>query len=315
MRAVFLDTTSLDDLDLSGLAAKFDEFVSYPATDTAQVAERIQGFDVVITNKVVLSSELLSSASSLKLICVVATGLNNVDLDAAKQARIAVFNCQGYGTDAVAQHVLMLMLVLHTRFLDYQEAVHQGRWQEATQFCLLDFPILELKGRTLGILGYGELGKRVKQLAEAFGMRVLIAARPGTSATEGRVALEALLPQIDVLSLHCPLTEQTRDLINTETLALMPKGSFLINAARGGIVNEAALADALVSGHLAGAATDVLSQEPPRDGNVLLHTTLPNLIVTPHNAWGTRQARQTIIDQTLENIDAWYRQINTRRVV
>lgn len=315
MRAVFLDTTSLDDLDLSAFDEKFHEFVSYPSTQPDQVVDRIDGFDVVITNKVVLSAEVIQRAVALKLICVVATGLNNIDLQAAKSAKVAVFNCQSYGTDAVAQHVLMLMLVLHTRFIEYQQAVQRGDWQVATQFCLLDLPILELKGRTLGIVGYGVLGARVAQLAEAFGMRVLIAARAGTSASEGRIDLIDLLPQIDVLTLHCPLTEQTENLIDAKALSLMPKGSFLINAARGGIVNEIALANALLNGHLAGAATDVLTQEPPREGNILLDSAIPNLIVTPHNAWGTRQARQTIIRQTLENVDAWIAKQDNRRVV
>lgn len=315
MRAVFLDSTSLDDLDLSPLAAGLDEWVVYPSSTPEQVAERIDGFDIVLTNKAILTAETLNQARSLKLICVVATGLNNVDLEAARQAGIVVYNCQGYGTGSVAQHVMMLMLVLHTRFADYHRAVQQGRWQQAEQFCLLDFPILELSGRTLGIVGYGELGARVAELARAFGMRVLIAARPGSDVPSGRIALEEMLPQVDVLSLHCPLTEQTRNLIDASALSLMPKGSFLVNAARGGIVNEAALVDALRSGHLAGAATDVLTQEPPRDGNPLLDPSVPNLLVTPHNAWGSRQAREAIIAQTAENIAAWKQGRSLRRVV
>lgn len=315
MKCVFLDTTSLDDLDLATLEAKFDQFIAYPSTQPEQVAERIQGFDVVISNKVVLSAEVILQASHLKLICVVATGVNNVDLDAAKQANISVYNSQAYGIDSVAQHVLMLMLVLHTKFVNYQQLIKQGEWQKATQFCLLDFPILELKGRKLGIIGYGALGQRVAQLAKAFGMDVLIAARVGTEPSEGRLALNELLPKVDVLSIHCPLTEQTKNLIDSAALALMPPGSFLVNAARGGIVNEADLAAALRRGHLSGAATDVLTQEPPKDGNILLDESIPNLIVTPHNAWGSRQARQTIIRQTIENIEAWQQGIALRRVI
>lgn len=315
MKCVFLDTTSLDDLDLTTLEAKFDQFVSYPSSQPDQVAERIAGFDVVITNKVVLSAEVILQASDLKLICVVATGVNNVDLDAAKQANISVYNSQAYGIDSVAQHVLMLMLVLHTKFVNYQQSLKQGDWHKASQFCLLDFPILELKGRRLGIIGYGALGQRVAQLAQAFGMEVLVAARAGTEPSEGRLALKDLLPRVDVLSIHCPLTEQTKNLIDKDALSLMPEGSFLVNAARGGIVNEEDLAAALRSGHLSGAATDVLTQEPPKDGNVLLDESIPNLIVTPHNAWGSRQARQTIIKQTVENIESWQQGTDLRRIV
>ncbi|QEW07176.1 2-hydroxyacid dehydrogenase [Nitrincola iocasae] len=314
MRAVFLDSLSLDDLDLTPLEAELSELVVYPGSLPEQVAERIQGFDIVITNKALLPAEVIQASAALKLICVVATGVNNVDIEAANAAGIPVYNCQGYGTGSVAQHVLMLMLVMHTRFVDYKAAVEQGRWNQSSQFCLLDYPILELRGRTLGIIGYGELGAEVKRLAEAFGMKVLIAARPGTQATPGRLPLAELLPQIDVLSLHCPLTEATRDLIDADALALMPSGSYLVNAARGGIVNETALADALRSGHLAGAATDVLTAEPPQNGNLLLDAEIPNLLVTPHCAWGSRQARETIIRQTCGNIQAWLQGSNQRRV-
>ncbi len=315
MKCVFLDTTSLDDLDLRPLETQFDQFVTYPVTLPDQVQDRIAGFDVVITNKVVLSADVIAQAQDLKLICVVATGVNNVDLEAAKQSNIAVYNCQAYGTDAVAQHVIMLMLLLHTRFLSYRQDVQQGAWQHASQFCLLDYPILELKGRKLGILGYGALGQRVGQLAEAFGMQVLIASRPGAQPVEGRVPLNELLAQVDVLSLHCPLTPETQNVIDKEALACMQPGSFLVNAARGGIVNEEALADALRSGHLAGAATDVLTEEPPRHGNILLDASIPNLIVTPHNAWGSRQARQTIVQQTADNIQSWLEAKDLRRIV
>ena len=314
MRAVFLDSLSLDDLDLTPLEAGLSELVVYPGSLPEQVAERIQGFDIVITNKALLPADVIQASPDLKLICVVATGVNNVDVTAASAAGIPVYNCQGYGTGSVAQHVLMLMLVMHTRFVDYKAAVEQGRWNQSSQFCLLDYPILELRGRTLGIVGYGVLGAEVKRLAEAFGMKVLIAARPGTESSAGRIPLTELLPEVDVLSLHCPLTDETRNLIGADALALMPQGSYLVNAARGGIVNETALADALRSGHLAGAATDVLTQEPPKDGNLLFDTDIPNLLITPHCAWGSRQARETIIRQTCENIQAWLVDSRQRRV-
>ncbi|WP_010322773.1 2-hydroxyacid dehydrogenase [Marinobacterium stanieri] len=303
MRAVFLDTQSLDDLDLSPIADCVEELVCYPTTVPEQVAERIAGFDLVIINKVVLDASTIKAADSLKLICVVATGVNNVDLTAASARGITVCNSQGYGVNAVAQHVLGLMLALHTRLLDYDRAVKNGDWNRSSQFCLLDFPILELNGRTLGIIGYGALGQEVARLAGCFGMKVLVAARPGSEQVPaGRISFDELLETADVISLHCPLTEQTRDLIDADALAKMKPRSFVINAARGGVVNEAALKDALCSGHLGGAASDVLTEEPPRNGNLLLDAAIPNLIITPHSAWGSIQARTTIIAQTRDNI-------------
>lgn len=306
MKAVFLDTQSLDDLDLGPIADCVDELVCYQQTAPEEVAERIAGFELVITNKVPLDAALIHSATNLKLICVVATGVNIIDLEAAKSRGIVVSNSQGYGINSVAQHVIGLILALHTHLLDYDRAVKAGDWGRSSQFCLLDFPILELSGRTLGIVGYGALGQEVARLAGCFGMRVLIAARPGSSETPaGRVSFDDLLERVDVLSLHCPLTPETQDLIDEAALARMKPGSFLINAARGGVVNEEALKTALCAGQLAGAATDVLTEEPPRNGNILLDSSIPNLIITPHSAWGSVQARNRIIEQTRENIQGY----------
>lgn len=306
MRAVFLDLVTLDDLDLSELKDCFDELVIYPTTAPEQVSERIKGFDVVITNKVVLDAVRITEADSLKLICVVATGYNNVDIEAARERNIPVCNAQGYGINAVAQHTISLMLALHTRLIEYDRAVQAGKWNQAQQFCLLDFPIVEMRGRTLGIVGYGALGQEVARLAECFGMKVLVAARPGSEEIpQGRVAFEQLIEQADVVSLHCPLTEATRNLVGDKELAAMKPGAFLINAARGGVVNEEALAQALREGRIAGAATDVLTEEPPRNGNALLSADIPNLIVTPHCAWGSVQARETIVRQAVENVQAF----------
>jgi glycerate dehydrogenase len=225
-----------------------------------------------------------------------------------------VFNCQGYGTATVAQHTLMLLLALATRLPDYQAAVKAGRWQQAKHFCLLDFPIVELAGKTLGVLGQGELGGAVTRLAEALGMRVVVGNLPGRPPKVDRLSLDALLPEVDALTLHCPLTEQTRNLIGARELALMKPGAFLINTARGGLVEEQALADALRRGHLGGAATDVLIQEPPVAGNPLLADDVPRLIVTPHSAWGSREARQRIVDQLVENTHAFRSGNALRRV-
>ena len=247
-----------------------------------------------------------AACPELKLVLVTATGTNNIDLAAARAHGVVVSNCQGYGTPSVAQHCLMLLLALATRLPDYQRDVAAGRWQQASQFCLLDHPIVELEGKTLGLLGHGELGGAVARLAEAFGMRVLLGQLPGRPPRKDRLPLQELLPQVDALTLHCPLNEQTRNLIGAAELALMKPQAFLINTARGGLVDEQALADALRRGHLGGAACDVLTQEPPRDGNPLLAADIPRLIVTPHNAWGSREARQRIVGQVVENAAAFF---------
>ena len=307
-RAVFLDHASLDlgDLDLAPLRQVFGELILHDASTREQVVERLQGAQVAISNKVRLDADTLAACSELKLILVSATGTNNIDLAAARERGITVANCQGYGTASVAQHALMLLLALATRLPDYQAAVRAGAWQRASQFCLLDFPIIELQGKTLGILGHGELGGAFARLAEALGMRVLYGALPGRPARADRLPLEELLPQVDALSLHCPLTEQTRHLIGAAELALLKPHALLLNTARGGLVDEQALAEALRAGHLGGAAFDVLSEEPPRHGNPLLADDIPRLIITPHNAWGSREARQRIVGQLSENARAFF---------
>lgn len=307
-RAVFLDLAPLDqgDLDLTPLQSVFDELICHTQTNESQIIERLQGAQVAIVNKLRLGDEVFSACPDLKLILVAATGLNNIDLAAARQRGISVCNCQGYGTATVAQHALMLLLALATRLPDYQAAVARGRWQESGQFCLLDFPIVELAGKTLGILGHGELGSAVAKLAEAFGMRVLTGNLPGRPPRPERLDLEELLPEVDALSLHCPLTEQTRNLIGARELQLMKPTAYIINTARGGLIDEQALADTLRRGHLGGAATDVLTSEPPSNDNPLLAADIPRLIVTPHSAWGSREARQRIVGQMCENAETFF---------
>ena len=307
-RAVFLDHTSLDlgDLDLSPLRDCLGDLQLYADTTPENVIKRLQGASVVISNKILLNAETLATCPQLKLILVAATGTNNVDLEAARARGIVVANCQGYGTPSVAQHTLTLLLALATRLLDYQNAVSAGQWQTAKQFCLLDFPIVELEGKTLGLFGHGELGSAVAKLAEAFGMRVLVGQIPGRPARADRLPLDELLPQVDALTFHCPLNEHTRNFIGARELAMLKPGAFVVNTARGGIIDEQALVDALRSGHLGGAATDVLSVEPPRNGNPLLAEDIPRLIITPHSAWGSREARQRIVGQLTENAQAFF---------
>jgi glycerate dehydrogenase len=307
-RAVFLDHPSLDlgDLDMTPLRETFSELELCAQTAPEQVIERLQGAQVAISNKVLLDARTLAACPNLRLILVAATGTNNIDLAAARAQGISVSNCQGYGTPSVAQHTLMLLLNLATRLRDYQDAVGAGRWQQAKQFCLLDYPIIELEGKTLGLLGHGELGSAVARLAEAFGMRVLLGQIPGRPARADRLPLDELLPQVDALTLHCPLNEHTRHMIGARELALLKPSALVVNTARGGLIDEQALADTLRSGHLGGAATDVLSVEPPSAGNPLLANDIPRLIVTPHNAWGSREARQRIVGQLAENARAFF---------
>ncbi|MCW9025457.1 MAG: 2-hydroxyacid dehydrogenase [Gammaproteobacteria bacterium] len=307
MRGVFLDWKSLDrnDLDKTVIEQGLDELELFPETSPEQAGARIAGADVVISNKVVLDAQILQQAKKLKLICVAATGYNNIDLDTARSLGIVVCNVRAYATPSVAQHVFMLLLNLYRSFSSYQQAVQSGQWSNSHQFCLLDFPINELSGKTIGIIGYGELGQAVARLAEAFGMSVLIAKRNSEDTRPDRTELSVLLAQADVITLHCPLTESNQDMISKKELALMKPEAVLINAARGGLVNEQALADALIQKQIAAAAVDVLSKEPPDKDNPLLTLNMPNLIVTPHIAWASRESRQRMVEMIADNINAY----------
>ena len=308
MNGVFLDTQSLDtgDLDFKALKKNLTKWEFHGATHSDQTKDRIKNAEVVVSNKIVLDKDILKSAKKLKLICVAATGTNNIDLTTAKKLGITVCNVTGYATPSVVQHVFALILGLATKLPDYQRAVRENRWQYSKQFCLLDYPIDEIAGKTMGIVGYGELGKAVAKAAEAFGLNVVIAKRPGSKTNQkDRIVLKTLLPQVDILTLHTPLADNTKNLIGKKELALMKPTALLINTARGGIVNEQALADALRDGYLGGAGFDVLSQEPPLPRNPLLAADIPNLILTPHIAWASRASRQRLLDQISANISAF----------
>ncbi|MHB8473517.1 MAG: 2-hydroxyacid dehydrogenase [Gammaproteobacteria bacterium] len=307
MLGVFLDRDTVDrgDLDLGPLAAALPDWRLHDFSRPAQVAERLAEASVAVTNKVLLDAMTLAAAPALRLICVTATGTNNVDLEAARQCGITVCNVRGYATPAVVQHVFALILALTTRLFDYQRDVTAGRWQDSPYFCLLDHPIRELAGRSLGIVGYGELGRAVAHVAGAFGMRVLIAqSRVGPPCAE-RLPLDELLTTVDVVSLHTPLTPQTRGMIGAPQLALMKADALLINTARGGLIDEWALADALRAGRLGGAGIDVLAEEPPHSDSPLLAADIPNLIVTPHIAWASREARQRVVNEIAANVQAF----------
>lgn len=307
MLGVFLDRDTVDagDMDLSALDDVVSEWDYYGHTDSHQLQERLEGARVVITNKVVLDGETLADCDDLELICVAATGTDNVDLEAARSLGITVCNARDYATPSVVQHTYALMLALATHLPEYREAVRAGRWSESRHFTMLDWPVRELDGCTLGIVGHGTLGSAVANVGRAFGMDVLVARRRPGDDREGRVPLASLLRRADVVSLHCPLTEDTEGLIGPAELRLMQPDALLINTARGGIVDEAALADTLRDHRLGGAGIDVLPEEPPPADHPLLAPDIPNLIVTPHTAWSSRAARQRLVLELARNIRAW----------
>ena len=317
MRAVFLDfgTVSNGDLDTGALERALPGIVLHERTVAAEVRQRIVGFGVVLTNKSVLDRAAIAGNPGLKLIALTATGTDNVDLAAARERGVAVCNLRDYCTPSVVQHVFAMLLALTHRIADYQALVHAGRWQEAGQFSVFDYPFRELAGRRLGIVGFGTLGRAVAQAAAAFGMKVSVANRPGGEPAAGRQHLDEMLPDLDVLSLHCPLTDATRGLIGRERLARVQRDAVLINTARGALVDTAALADALRRGALGGAGIDVLECEPPPADHPLLDPSIPNLIVTPHVAWAARESRQRCLDELALNVESFQAGGRRNRVI
>ena len=302
-KVVFLDAETMDlsSLDTSALDNLNADVTLYHQTQMKDVSKRIQSVDAVLVNKVVLRADDLRQAKQLRYIGVTATGMNNIDHDYCQHAGITVQNVEGYGTDSVAQHTLTLALNLATNFVAYQQDVRKQAWSASSHFCLLNHPVIELAGKHAVIVGHGELGKRVEALFKAMGMKVSIAARPGKK-DDPRPSLVSLLPHADVISLHCPLTEDTDKLIDADMLSLMKPTAFLINTARGGLIDEEALYHALKNNHIGGAGLDVLSVEPPPVDHILLKEALPNLLVTPHNAWIGNGARQKLLDRAIAHL-------------
>ena len=304
MRAVFLDyeTVSKADLDTSGLTRVLPELLFFGSTDDAQIAGRIDGAEIVLLNKSALTPDHLFAAKRLRLIALAATGTDNVDLTAARERGIGVCNVRGYCAPSVMQHVWAMILSLTQHVREYTELAKNGAWVQSEVLTVLAYPIRELSGRTFGIVGWGELGRAAAKAAQAFGMQVVIANRPGGARESERLDLDQLLAISDVVSLHCPLTPATRGMIGARELALMKPDALLINTARGGLIDGHALASALKSRRLGGAGIDVLPQEPPVDGDPLLDPAIPNLLLTPHVAWAAREARQRCLDEIAANI-------------
>lgn len=301
---VFLDRASL----IAELRAPDfpHRWTDHDATAPDETGARLHEASIAIVNKVRITAEVLDAAPSVKLVAVAATGVNNVDLDACRARGVAVCNIRGYAEHTVPEHVFMLLLALRRNLMAWRNSLRAGAWQRAEMFCLFDHAMHDLHGATLGLIGYGSIGQGVERLAQAFGMRVLIAEHRGAdSVRPGRTAFDDVLRQADAISLHTPLTEATYHLIGAAEFAQMKSNAILINTARGGVVDEAALIDALATGRIAGAATDVLEVEPPRAGNPLLDLDLPNLLVTPHVAWSSREAMQSLGDQLIDNIEAF----------
>jgi glycerate dehydrogenase len=303
-RIVFLDRASLiADLRPPAFA---HEWIDHEQTAPQDVAARIKDASIVVSNKVRLTGDLLAQAPGLKMIAVAATGTDNVDLAYCRAHGIVVSNIRGYAVQTLPEHVFMMLLALRRNLIGWREDVRAGLWQQADQFCLFTRPINDLYGSTLGLIGHGTLGNRVRKLAEAFGMQVVVAERKGaTSVRAGYTPFDTVLAEADVVSLHTPLTAETRHMIGGREFGLMKRTALLINTARGNLVDEAALIEALRSNRIAGAGFDVLSVEPPRDGNPLIELDLPNFILTPHVAWSSREAMQTLGDQLVDNIEAF----------
>jgi glycerate dehydrogenase len=307
--ATFLDYATLGpgDVDPAPLARLLPALRVHQETPTSDLHGRIRDAAFVFTNKHRLGEAEFEAAPALRYIGLTATGTDNVDLAAARARGIAVTNIRDYCSQSVAQHAIAMMLSLTQQLTGYRRQVESGQWGRSGQFCLFDYPIRELSGRSFGVVGWGALGQATARIAEAIGMRVLVSARPGSQEPPppGRLPFQAVLREADVLSLHCPLTPHTRGLIGARELGLMKRDALLLNTARGGLVDAGALAEALRARRIGGAGIDVLEIEPPVDGNPLIGLDLDNLILTPHVAWAAREARQRAIDETAANVAAF----------
>ncbi|MCX7900029.1 MAG: D-2-hydroxyacid dehydrogenase [Methylocystis sp.] len=299
-KIVFLDRETLD---ATVRKQNFPhEYVEYAQTAPDQIVERAKDCDIIITNKVPLREATLKQLPKLKLIAVAATGTDVIDKAYTSANGITVSNIRNYAYNTLPEHVFALLFALRRNLINYYNSVRAGRWGYASQFCYFDYPIYDIAGSTLGIIGYGALGKEIERRAKALDMKVLI---NDVMDVPGKVDVATILRDSDIITLNIPLTPATKGMIGAKELASMKKTACIINTARGGIIDEQALADALRGGVIAGAAMDVLTVEPPKNGNVLLDPTIPNLIITPHVAWASKEAMQVLSDQLVDNIDAF----------
>ena len=303
-RIVFLERSTIQ---ATFRRPNFDhQWIEYSESSAGQVAERVRNANIVISNKLSLREPQLSEARDLKLIAIAATGSDCVDLDYCRRRGVAVCNVRGYAANSVPEHVLMLILALRRNMVAYRQDVQHGKWQLSKQFCLLTHELRDIKGSTLGIIGYGSIGSSVTRLALALDMIVLLAEHKNAKTIrDGRTPFQEVLSRSDIISLHCPLTDETRNLFGRAEFEIMKSNALLINTARGALIDDFALIEALEKHSIAGAGLDALREEPPRDGNPLLDLRLPNLIITPHVAWASREATQALADQVIDNIEGF----------
>lgn len=306
MKAVFLDQATFSSEVNMTTPAHVSDFVCFDATpnDTDTIVARASDADIIITNKVVLNRDVIARLPKLKLIQLTATGTDNVDKKACEEFGISLYNVVGYSKDSVPEHTFMLILSAMRALKSYHHKATDGTWRDSGKFCLLDTPILDLAGRTLGVIGKGSIGQKVGEIATAFGMKVLYAERQGDlPRDDSYTAFDEVLEQANIISLHCPLTAETHHLINETTIAQMTKKPLIVNVARGGVVNGHAIIQALNDNKILGYATDVLEQEPPTEDEPLLALKdHPRVLITPHNAWGSLNAQQRMWDIVCEQV-------------
>lgn len=314
LNIVFLDRTGIPATHEIPRPSFAHNWVEYDRTSAEETFERAKDADIIVTSKVVFNREMLARLPKLKLIAITATGTNNIDMVAAKELGIEVKNVTGYSSVTVPEHVLGMMFALKHSLVGYhRDQVTSDRWATCGQFCYTDYPITDIRGATLGVIGKGCLGTEIGRLAGLLGMNVLYAEHKGTTTVrKGYTPFEEVLKQADIVTLHCPLTETTQNLINAETLAMMKPTAYLINTGRGPLVDEAALLAALENGTIAGAALDVLAKEPPEKDNPLIQAAkrLPNLLITPHVAWASDSAVTTLVNKVAQNIEDFVAQAN-----
>ncbi len=308
MHGVILDSKTIGkDVDIGPITNLLDSWDVFDLTDSSETNQRIHDADVVLTNKVKIDKSNLKTAKKLKFVSVLATGTDHIDLEEAFKSGVQISNVRGWCTPSVTQHTVALLLSLTNKVSQYSADVYSGKWQSSDTFALLNYHTEELSGKTLGIFGFGELGKAFSNVMRSFGAKILLGEKKNRRPREGRTSFEATLEKSDFISLHCPLTRENTHMIDEAALKRMKGSAFLVNTARGGLINSRHLLDALSSGEIAGAALDVLEEEPPSESELLSASKIPNLIISPHVAWSAVESRKRLVEQTQENIKSFLR--------